>query len=117
MGGERIEPWDTFARWSPAQPDVTAPNGDGSSYATALVVFTTLAEVSTAEDKYILWQSEPHPMGHPVSERSDCLERSKDSAGGKVYDIVRLTRDDGTTKTFYFDVSHLKMQNPRGRGQ
>jgi hypothetical protein len=117
MGGERVEPWSTLAQWGPLQPDVTGENGDGSSYETAFVVHTTLGEVSTTEDRWILWNYKPQFDGSRLIQRRGTLARSKGWFKRKNYDIITLTRSDGTKRIFYFDVSHLRMESPRARGE
>jgi hypothetical protein len=95
---------------------VTAVKGDGSSFETAFVVYTTTAEVHGAEERWILaWESEHG--GTPAIEPKGNLRRSTAWAKGKSYDIVTLTRPDGSLRTFYFDTSRLRLESPRARGQ
>ncbi len=111
-GEPRAEPWDYLAGLGSGGPPVTAVNGDGSSFETAFVVFTELASVHAYEANWI-WQWEYDHKLQPTIKPTSTLQRSKAWAKHKTYDIVTLTRPDGTVRTFYFDISHLKLERQR----
>jgi hypothetical protein len=116
IGGERMEPLSLLGSIGPPQPDVVAGNGDGSSYDKAFVVRTTAAEVIGAEERYIFWECEPHRDVQSFAEHDGTLQRSKEFVKGTSYDVITLTRYDGTTRIFYFNTSHLQLETPRSRG-
>lgn len=108
-GGERVEPWETLSRLGAGHQEVSAINGDGSSFDTAFVVHTTVAAVQGAEERWI-WQLEP-----ATRQNRGTLRRSTAWVKRKSYDTVTLTRSDGSVRTFYFDTSRLVLESPRGR--
>ncbi len=110
--GERVEPWSTLQGLTPPQPDVTADHGDGSSYQAAFTVHTTSAEAPRAEELWIFGECERNFDGGRIVTRGGTLTRSRGSLDHRSYDVVTLTRTNGTTSVFYFDLSHIGLEAP-----
>jgi hypothetical protein len=79
-----------------ADPPPLFSGGDGSTIAAAVVIHAT-RDIDGTRAEYT-WLRANHPGGRITNQ-------SLISAGGQMYDSLDVTAADGTTHTYYFDIT------------